>query len=201
MIDPHILLRAGSDPATRSLLGSDSSTVIRDAPERHSGPLRVGDYMTAPVTVIDQHTPVLDAYNLMIRAGIRRLPVVDGARLVGIVSLGDLREARPSPATSLSIYELNYLLSKLTVDRVMTHTPLTATAAMPLQAAAALLLAHKIGGLPVVDAHGWPIGIITESDFFRLFATQWDALTGSGAPATGQAALQNSALRAARTDR
>jgi signal-transduction protein with cAMP-binding, CBS, and nucleotidyltransferase domain len=71
----------------------------------------VKDWMTSPVYVIHADTPVADAYNLMMQRSIRRLPVVEKDRLVGIVTLGDLREARPSPATSLSIYELNYLLS------------------------------------------------------------------------------------------
>lgn len=198
-MNQHVNGGAGGDPSAHSLLGSNGVAVLH--PPHPAGRLRVGDYMTTPVTVIDKHTPVLDAYNEMIRAGIRRLPVVDGARLVGIVTLGDLREARPSPATSLSIYELNYLLSKLTVDRVMTHTPVTVTADLPLQDAAALLLAHKIGGLPVVDSAGRPIGIITESDFFRLFATQWAALTGEFGPATGQPDVRSSAIDPERTDR
>jgi len=134
----------------------------------------VGAWMTTPVKTIHKDTPVLDAYNLMIRLGIRRLPVVDEERLVGIVTLGDLREARPSPATSLSIYELNYLLSKLTVGQVMTHYPLTVTPQTPVREAAGMMLARKIGGLPVVDAGGRPVGIITESDLFRMFIAQWE---------------------------
>src|SRR5215204_3340367 len=87
----------------------------------------VRDWMSTPVNYVRPDTNVSDAYSLMMREGIRRLPVLDGQRLVGIVTLGDLREARPSPATSLSIYELNYLLAKLTVGQVMTHHPLTVT--------------------------------------------------------------------------
>lgn len=176
MMNQHAILGDGSDPAAHPLIYSNGPTTVLDAPELHAGQMRVGDFMTTPVTVIHKHTPVLDAYNQMMRGGIRRLPVVDGPCLVGIVSLGDLREARPSPATSLSIYELNYLLSKLTVGQVMTHTPITVTVEMPLKEAAALMLAHKIGGLPVVDAQERPIGIITESDFFRLFTTHWGTL-------------------------
>ena len=139
--------------------------------------LVVRDWMASPVEVINPSTPVSDAYNKMMQRNIRRLPVVEHGRIVGIVTLGDLREARPSPATSLSIYELNYLLSKLTVRQVMTHNPYTVTRDTPMLNAAKMLLDGKIGGLPVVDEDGRPIGIITESDIFRMIIDQWDYFT------------------------
>lgn len=135
----------------------------------------VGAWMSAPVRVIQPSTPMLDAYNLMMQQGIRRLPVVEGDRLVGIVTLGDLREARPSPATSLSIYELNYLLAKLTVGQVMTHTPFTVRPDTPVADAIRIMRERKIGGLPVVDDARRPVGIITESDLFRLLSTLLDS--------------------------
>ncbi|HET9495853.1 MAG TPA: CBS domain-containing protein, partial [Chloroflexia bacterium] len=116
--------------------------------------------------------------NMMMQKSIRRLPVVDHGRLVGIVTLGDLREARPSPATSLSIYELNYLLAKLTVGQVMTHNPLTVSPHTPIPTAARIMLEHKVSGLPVVDEDKRPVGIITESDIFRMLIDQWDYFTG-----------------------
>lgn len=137
----------------------------------------VKEWMTSPVQTVDCNTPVADAYNLMMERGIRRLPVVKGDRLVGIVTLGDLREARPSPATSLSIYELNYLLAKLTVAQVMTHTPFTVTPGTPIQQAARLMLDRKVGGLPVVGEEEYVVGIITESDVFRMLIDQWDYFT------------------------
>jgi CBS domain-containing protein len=137
----------------------------------------VKEWMTSPVYVIHTDTPVADAYNMMMQRGIRRLPVVDGERLVGIVTLGDLREARPSPATSLSIYELNYLLAKLTVGQVMTHNPFTVTPGTPIQTAARIMLERKVAGLPVVNEKGKPVGIITESDIFRMLVDQWDYFT------------------------
>src|SRR5689334_2590987 len=85
----------------------------------------VRDWMSSPVHVITPDTLVSDAYKTMLEYGIRRLPVVDQWRLVGIVTLGDIREARPSPGTNPSIYELNYLLTRLTVAAVMTHDPYT----------------------------------------------------------------------------
>jgi acetoin utilization protein AcuB len=134
----------------------------------------VKDWMATPVCVIHDYTPVSDAYNMMMQRSIRRLPVVDGERLAGIVTLGDLREAKPSSASSLSIYELNYLLAKLTVGQIMTHNPFTATTGMPIQEAARIMLERKIGGLPVVNEKGKPVGIITESDVFRMLVDQWD---------------------------
>jgi CBS domain-containing protein len=138
----------------------------------------VKEWMSSPVQVVEPDTSVADAYNLMMQKGIRRLPVVDGGRLVGIVTLGDLREARPSPATSLSIYELNYLLAKLTVGQVMTHNPYTVTPATPFQHAARIMLDRKVSGLPVVDERDIPVGIITETDVFRMLVDQWDYFTG-----------------------
>src|SRR5207253_11039453 len=85
----------------------------------------VKEWMSSPVHTLSPATPVADAYSAMMERGIRRLPVVEGERLVGIVTLGDLREARPSPASSLSIYELNYLLARLTIGEVMTHNHYT----------------------------------------------------------------------------
>ncbi|MEO8289264.1 MAG: CBS domain-containing protein [Chloroflexota bacterium] len=137
----------------------------------------VRDWMTPAVEVVHSNTPVGDAYNMMMQKGIRRLPVVENDRLVGIVTLGDLREARPSPATSLSIYELNYLLGKLTVGQVMTHNPYTVHADTPIPDAARIMLERKVSGLPVVDDNKHPVGIITESDIFRMLIDQWDFFT------------------------
>ena len=94
---------------------------------------------------------------------------------MGIVTLGDLREARPSSAASLSIYELNYLIAKLTVSDVMTHDPYVVTPLTPMQRAAHLMLEHKVSGLPVVDEEGKPVGIITETDMFRMLVDRWDS--------------------------
>ena len=137
----------------------------------------VKDWMSTDVIVVGTDVPMPDAYKLMRQHGIRRLPVVQDARLVGLVTLGDLREARPSPATSLSIYELNYLLAHLTVGEVMTHNPFTVTPETPIQMAARIMLERKVGGLPVVDADGRVVGIVTESDIFRMLIDQWDYFT------------------------
>jgi acetoin utilization protein AcuB len=149
----------------------------------------VKEWMSSPVQVIECSTSVADAYNTMMQKGIRRLPVVESGRVLGIVTLGDLREARPSPATSLSIYELNYLLAKLTVGRVMTHSPYTVTPATPIQQAARIMLERKVSGLPVVDDDDRPIGIITETDIFRMLIDQWDYFTVQHVDPTFVAAL------------
>ncbi len=131
----------------------------------------VQDWMTAnPITIVPR-TTLPDAHKLMQASKIRRLPVVDNGRLVGIVTLGDVREAQPSDANTLSIFELNYLLSKLTVDRIMTRNPLTIAPHATIREAARLMLEHKIGGLPVME-QGRVVGIITESDIFRVLVQE-----------------------------
>jgi acetoin utilization protein AcuB len=130
----------------------------------------VRDYMSQPPIVISPKTPISDALKLMRERTIRRLPVVDPAgRLVGIVSDKDLLHAEPSPATSLSIWELTYLLGRITVEQVMTSDVLTVGPTTPLEEAAQIMVDRKIGGLPVVEADQ-VVGVITETDIFRVFA-------------------------------
>ncbi len=131
----------------------------------------VKDWMTPDPVTIAPSTTLPEANRLMKECNIRRLPVVENGRLVGIVTLGDIREASPSAATALSIYELNYLLSRLTVGQIMTRDPIIITPDTSIEAAARLMLEHKIGGLPVVDGTR-VVGIITESDIFRLLVTE-----------------------------
>ena len=100
--------------------------------------------------------------------GIRRLPVVENDHLVGIVTIGDVREASPSDATTLSIWELNYLWAQLTVEKVMTHKVVTIGANQSILDAAEKMLELKISGIPVVDEAGKLIGMITESDVFGM---------------------------------
>jgi len=127
---------------------------------------RVRDWMTLNPVTIGPTATVPQARKLMTELSIRRLPVVERDRLVGIVTLGDLREAEASDAGLLSQFELKDLLAKQTVDRIMTWEPITALPDMTIQQAAQLMLAHKIAGLPIVE-NDLLIGIITESDIFR----------------------------------
>lgn len=132
----------------------------------------VQDWMTPNPITVNSRTPLPDAHQLMMTHRIRRLPVVDDGVLVGIVTRGDIRGAQPSEATSLSIYEIHYLLSRLTVGQIMSRPVITVTPDMTVQTAAALMLKHKIAGLPVVE-DGRVVGIITESDIFRMVAQAW----------------------------
>ncbi|MEZ4557501.1 MAG: CBS and ACT domain-containing protein [Caldilineaceae bacterium] len=130
----------------------------------------VRDRMTSPAITITADTPFQEAVKLMREKGFRRLPVVNkDGRMVGIVSERDLLHAAPSPASSLSIWEMNYLLWKLKIDELMTKNVLTVTPDMPVEEAARLMVAHKIGGLPVVDEAKHVVGVITETDIFKAF--------------------------------
>src|SRR3989304_2912471 len=128
----------------------------------------VGKRMSHPVIWITPDMPVHEALNLFNREHIRRAPVLKGEKMVGIVSDRDLINASPSPVTSLSVWELNYLLSKITISDVMTRKVLTVKEDTPLEEAARIMADNKIGGLPVMrDDH--VVGIITETDLFKIF--------------------------------
>ena len=129
----------------------------------------VKDWMSADVITITPETTLPEAHQIMTAEEIRRLPVVDRAgRLVGIVSIGDIRSAEPSPATSLSIWEMNYLLSALTIDKIMTPNPRTIAADATIAEAARMMLEYRVSGLPVIDEEFRVVGIITESDIFSM---------------------------------
>jgi acetoin utilization protein AcuB len=131
--------------------------------------MRVDELMTAAPITAREETPVLDARHLMLEKRIRHLLVTgsDG-RLTGIVTDRDIRLNLPSQATSLSVWEVNHLLTKLTVGDVMTKTVITIGPERDARDAAGLMLDHRIGALPVTDG-GKLIGIITETDIMRAF--------------------------------
>jgi acetoin utilization protein AcuB len=130
--------------------------------------MQVGERMSHPIISIAPDMPVHDALDMFKRERIRRAPVVKEGKLVGIVSDKDLLNASPSPASSLSIWEMNYLLSKITVSEVMTKKVRTVTEDTPIEEAARIMADNKIGGLPVLrDGH--VVGIITETDLFKIF--------------------------------
>jgi len=129
----------------------------------------VKDWMSREVVVVKYDNSLPEAHQIMISNKIRRLPVTDeNGRLVGIITLGDVRSASPSPATSISIFEMNYLLSSLAVERIMTPNPVTIDPNLSIDEAANIMLQKRISGLPVVDDEGYICGIITESDIFRM---------------------------------
>lgn len=129
----------------------------------------VRNWMSQDVITVKPKTTLPEAHQIMMDEEIRRLPVVDDDfMLIGIITLGDVRGAQPSPATSLSIWELNYLLSSLLVEKIMTPRPVTIKAEATIGDAARTMLEHRISGLPVVDEEGKLAGIITESDIFSM---------------------------------
>lgn len=128
----------------------------------------VGERMTCNPVTVTEETSIDDALHVMRERRVRRLPVLDhSGKMVGIVSDRDLLHAAPSPATSLSVYELHYLLSKLTIKRVMSSPVITVSPGTPVEEAARIMADNKIGGLPVVE-NDQLVGIITETDIFKI---------------------------------
>lgn len=123
--------------------------------------------MTPNPIVIDPEVSILDALHIMKEKKVRRLPVVAHGKLVGIVTERDLRESPSFKATSLSIYELNYLLAKTPVKEVMTKDPITVTPETTIEEAAVIMRDNEISGLPVVQ-DGKVVGIVTETDIFDM---------------------------------
>jgi len=134
----------------------------------------VRDWMSAKPVTCASDTSLPEAHRLMTQHNVRRLPVIDNGKLVGIVTLGDVRGAEASDATSLSIFELHYLLARLPVAKIMQRQVITTRPDATIAEAAGLMLKHKIGGLPVME-NGQVVGILTESDIFRLIAQSWQA--------------------------
>ena len=129
----------------------------------------VKDRMSKPPITIRETVGVEEALRLMHDEDIRRLPVVDKkGKMVGIVSELDLLKVSPSPATSLSVYEIPYLLAKVKMKDVMTEDVVTVQEDTPLEEAARIMADNKIGGLPVVRDEK-VVGIITETDLFKTF--------------------------------
>ena len=127
----------------------------------------VADWMSTPPILMRPTTTLAQAERIMQQQQVRRLPVVEHERLIGIVSWGDLRAVQPSAATRLSPYEQRALLERATIAGCMTRDPITITPNGTVLAAARLMRDHKIGGLPVVVVSR-VVGVITESDLFRL---------------------------------
>lgn len=134
---------------------------------------QVREWMSPDPITVPKSYPIMEAHELMRERKVRRLLVMDEGQLVGILTLGDVRGAEPSEVTSLSIFELNYLLSRLTVDRVMSHPVITVSQDTTVDLAAKMMLENQIAGLPVMDG-GQLVGIITESDIFRMVVRLWE---------------------------
>ncbi|MFQ5612529.1 MAG: CBS domain-containing protein [Anaerolineae bacterium] len=130
--------------------------------------LLVKDWMTAEVISASPDTAMLEAHKTMREHKIRRMPVVKNGKLVGIVTRSDVRQAEPSAATSLNMWEINYLLAKLHLKDIMTKEVISVRANDTIRTAATLMHDHQIGALPVVDDGDHLVGIITESDIFSI---------------------------------
>jgi acetoin utilization protein AcuB len=128
----------------------------------------VGERMSQPVISVSPDTPIHDALAMFKKEHIRRAPVIKDGKMVGIVTETDLLNASPSPVSTLSVWEMNYLLSKVTVKQVMSKKVLTVKRDTPIEEAARILADNKLGGLPVVDDNK-VVGIITETDLFKVF--------------------------------
>jgi acetoin utilization protein AcuB len=131
--------------------------------------MKVRELMTGGLVCVTSATPVVEARQTMIAQRIRHLLVAEDRRLLGIVTDRDIRLNLPSQATSLSVWEMNYLLARLTVGEVMTKSVIIIGPDRDARDAARLMMEHKIGALPVVDDDHL-IGIVTETDFLRAFA-------------------------------
>ncbi len=129
----------------------------------------VNERMTHNPVTVRQDTSLYDALKIMRDNKVRRLPVLSKeGKLVGIVSEKDLLYASPSPATSLSVWEINYLTSKIMISDLMTKEVITIAEDCPMEEAARIMVDHRIGGLPVMREDQL-VGIVTETDLFRIF--------------------------------
>ena len=127
--------------------------------------MRIRDIMTYNVVTIPSNTLVNQANEIMRTHRFERLPVVDKGKLVGIVTKDRLLRASPSSATSLSVWELNYLLAKMTVAEIMEKHVVTVTPDTTVESAVALAQEKRVGSLPVVEDDR-VVGIVTTNDFF-----------------------------------
>lgn len=132
----------------------------------------VREWMTSPALTVTPSWSIRRAYDCMTEAHIRHLPVVERDRLVGILTLSDIRDARPSDATTLSIWELNYLWDQLTVEKVMTQSVITTTPETLVIDAVKTMLEHKFSGLPVVDEHHRVVGFLSQIDIYRMLVAE-----------------------------
>jgi acetoin utilization protein AcuB len=128
----------------------------------------VGERMSRPVISVSPDAPINEVLAMFRKEHIRRAPIMKGGKLLGIVSERDLLNASPSSATTLSVWEMHYLISKVKVKDVMTKEVITVDKDTPIEEAARLMADTKIGGLPVTSA-GKVVGIITETDLFKIF--------------------------------
>lgn len=125
--------------------------------------------MTKNPMTVTADTKVDEVAHLMKKHNFRRLPVVDDGKLVGFLSDSDLMRVAPSPATTLSRYEINSLLAKICVRDIMKKDVVSVNVGATIEEAALIMYKNKIGGMPVVSNMGAVVGVITETDIFKTF--------------------------------
>jgi acetoin utilization protein AcuB len=128
----------------------------------------VSNWMSKNVITVDVDDSMHDAMKRMKEKEIRMLPVLKKGKLVGVVTDRDIKRASASDATTLDVHELLYLVSKIKVGNIMTKDPVTVPQNFTVEETAEVLLKHKISGVPVVDQNGQLVGIITQTDLFRV---------------------------------
>ncbi|MBW1741008.1 MAG: CBS domain-containing protein [Deltaproteobacteria bacterium] len=139
----------------------------------------VKSWMTTDVITVDEDTPMMKASIIMKEKKIRCLPVLDKkGKLVGIITDNDLRDASPSKATTLDMYELNYLLSTIEVSKIMTRNVVFVKPDETVEFAAILMLENKISSLPVINHNSSLVGIITQTDIFKVLINITGVYTG-----------------------
>ncbi|OQY92595.1 MAG: hypothetical protein B6D39_04580 [Anaerolineae bacterium UTCFX2] len=128
----------------------------------------VGERMSHPVITVTPQMPITEALNLLRTEHIRRAPVIKNGKMVGIISEKDLLNAAPSSASSLSVWEVSYLINKIAVEEVMAKKVFSVSEDTPIEEAARIMADHKIGGLPVTRGDE-VVGMITETNLFKVF--------------------------------
>jgi acetoin utilization protein AcuB len=139
----------------------------------------IENWMTKDVVTATPETSMMKASKIMKEKSISRLPVVDDKGvLLGIVSDRDIKDASPSKATTLDMHELYYLLSEIKLKDIMTKKVVTIKTGETVDSAAAIMLEHKIGGMPVIDGEDKVVGIVTDSDIFKVLVRITGVLEG-----------------------
>lgn len=129
----------------------------------------IKDRMTKNLITITKNENINKAMDIMAAHGLHRLPVVEGKKLVGLLTKSMISQKGASKATSLSIFELNYLLSKITVSTIMEKKVITIYEDQLFEDAADLMLRYDIGCLPVLNKKNELVGILTQNDLFKAF--------------------------------
>ena len=131
--------------------------------------MQIRDWMAKNVFTVEEDTSLMRVTRIMTENKIRRLPVVDDGRVVGIITDRDVKDASPAKTTTLDVHELYYLFSEIKVQDIMTRNPIVLSGNDSLEKAAVIMLETKISGIPVTDENNNLIGLLSETDVLRGF--------------------------------